>query len=375
MRIPARNKSLYILLTAVVVLSAILLAPHLLDVKAIKGKVADRLRQDLHGEVAIGALQLRWLPTPHVFVRDLDINNDELKASLPVVDLYPDWLSLLPGRPYALRSLVLKRPQIVLKKLAGKGAAIKLPSLAVKVVDGSIVTPAIDTIEPVDVPSLSLSSVNATINMDPQSLSLSVSGSAPFVKNLALKGRVDLDSLRYEARVDCKGLVLRKGKVLPPGVVSDFAAGDSLLSFGANIEGEGTDNFSGEIIGDMPCLLYTAKGRETPINCGFGNFSIKKEGRAFSLKINDFEVKEPGLSLKGVVSRTPEDGLPDKWHIDLAAEKLDLAAIRSGVLNMLPTNKIAALVCDIVRSGEANSGSFRFDGPLSDMAHLHSMTI
>ena len=376
MRIPAIKKSIYIFSAIVAILAVIVfLTPHMLDVKVIKDKVADRLRHDLRGDVVIGAIHLHWLPTPHVAVTDLSVDNDMFTASLPGVDLYPDWFSLLPWRESALQFIELSHPQVNLKKIGAAGAAPKLPSLTVKIQDGSLTTPAIDTGGAVNVPAISVSSINSRVKIDPRFVSLRFSGSAPFVEKIEMKGRFDLSSLKYDAEVECLGLVIRKGSIQKAGAGGDFTTGDSVLSLRWNIKGQGTNSFSSDIIGDMPCLLYQAEGGETPINCGFGEFSIKKDGRALSLEIKDLEILEPGLSLSGIVSRTPADGALDKWHIDLAAKKLNLTAIRSGLLNIFPTDKIVALVCDIVRGGTAESGSFRFDGPLADLAHLHLMTI
>ncbi len=375
MLISAIKKALLIFLAAVTILTAVvILAPNLLQIKALKGKVTARLRHDLHSQVAMGAIQWRWLPTPHVVIHDLGIDNDQFEASLPIADFYPDWLSFLPSNPLGLRSVVLTEPQLRLKKI-GSHSATRLPTLTVKIKNGSISTPAINAGESKNVPSFNFTAIDATMDTSPESFSLQISGIAPFVKKISMQGQIDLKTLHYQGEVDCQGLILRKGSILSARADNNLAAIDSVLSLKSSISGEGKKNFNWNIIGDMPCLLYQSKGKKTPINCGFGDFTISKEGETLSLKINELEVREPALALHGMVSRTPKDGDADQWHIDLTAKKLDLAAIRAGVLNLLPQNKIAALVCNIVRSGEANSGSFKFDGPLTDLAHLRKMTI
>ncbi|MDH3360577.1 MAG: hypothetical protein OEL55_06865, partial [Desulfobulbaceae bacterium] len=252
MRIPGRKTSLYILLVAVAVLAAIVfIAPRLLDVKAIKGTVAAHLRHDLHGEVAIGAIQLLWLPTPHVHVRDLSIDNDILKAKLPGVDLYPSWISLLPGITTSVKSVVLTQPQVVVKKIAAGKAMPKLPSLTVEIIDGSITTPGVDTGKAIDIPALSFSSVNASIDMDADSLALRINGSSSFVEKLSFTGKVNLSTLRYMADVDCQGLIVHKGSIVQGDAGKDFAAVDSVLNVKGSINGQGAYSFSSNIIGDM----------------------------------------------------------------------------------------------------------------------------
>ncbi|MFC1512937.1 AsmA-like C-terminal domain-containing protein [Thermodesulfobacteriota bacterium] len=375
MRIPAKKRAIIIFLAAMMMLPAIvfLVIPELLHVEVIKGKVVTRLRHELQGEVTIADIKWHWLPTPHVSVSDLDIDNELLKASLPATDLYPDWLSFFPDRPLGLRTVVLHQPRINLKKIGVGGAVPQLPSLTVRINDGVIATPGIDTGEAVDIPALSFAAVDATVEMFPDFFAFRISGSAPFVEELSIQGEIDLPSLRYSADMECRGVILHKGPRLATGL--NVVAADSVLNLKSRIRGEGVNRFRCDVIGDMPCLLYKAERGKIPINCGFADFSIDKEGGALSLTINEFEVLEPALSLSGVVKRTPAVDVADQWHIDLAAKKLDLTAIRAGLLNFLPEDKITALVCDIVRGGEADSGSFLFDGPLADLAHLRKMSI
>lgn len=371
------KKPLSISLAAIAILSAILLlVPNVLKIKALRNKVAENLRHELHGEVDIDAIAWHWFPTPHVAVQSLEINNDLLDAELPDVDIYPDWLSFFPGRRISVRSVELRKPDISLKKIGGNSQQeVSLPAIIVKIKDGTITTPALAVGKRNKIPALAFSSINAILNTTPESLAIKLRGSAPYLKEISMQGRLNLATLRYSAEIDCQGLVLSKGNILPADGNTMFSTSDAVLSLKSKISGEGTTRFNGNIVGDMPCLLYKTAGEKMPVNCGFGDISIKKDGRAFALVVNALEVREPNLSLSGIVSRTPQDGADDQWHIDLDAKKVDLTAIRSGVLNLLPNNEIAALVCDIVRSGEANSASFSFDGPLADLAHLRKMTI
>lgn len=105
MLISAMKKPLSISLTAIAILATIvfLVVPNVLNVKALRGKVVEHLRQQLHGEVAIDAIKWRWFPSPHVAVSALDIDNELLNAKLPNIDIYPDWLSFLPGREITVR--------------------------------------------------------------------------------------------------------------------------------------------------------------------------------------------------------------------------------------------------------------------------------
>ena len=372
----AKKTVLYIILAAAVTLPAIAyLAPKILHVDAITATIAERLQQEIPGEVSMGGMQWRWLPFPHVSIRDLKIDNEHLQAALPVAALYPDWLAILTGQPARLRSITLKDPRIILKKIESSSTVPQLPSLLIKIKNGSIITPRIDAGGIPALPALSLSAVNGILDMTPSTLACRISGSAPFVKKVTLKGNLELPSLRYNAEIDCQKLILRKGSTLSTGAIGDLTVADSVLNLKSRVNGEGTARFTLDLVGDLPCLLLHAQERELPINCGFADLSIQKDGPALSLAIRELEIKKPAITLHGSLRRTPVAGGADQWHVDLAAKKIDLAAIRSGVLATLPQDEIAAMVCDIVRKGNADSASFKFNGPLTDLAHLRKMTI
>ncbi|MDH4322016.1 MAG: AsmA-like C-terminal domain-containing protein, partial [Desulfobulbaceae bacterium] len=351
------------------------LAPKILHVDAITATIAQRLQQEIPGEVTMGDVQWRWLPFPHVSVHKLRIDNEHLQADLPIAALYPDWLAILTGQPARLRSITLKDPRIILKKIERSNTVPQLPSLSLKIKNGSLTTPRVDAGGIPTIPALSMSAVNGILKMTPSTLAGRLSGSAPFVKKVTLKGNLDLHTWRYKAEIDCQKLILRKGSTIRTDAIGDLAIADSVLNLKSRVSGEGATRFKLDLIGDLPCLLLHAQEKELPINCGFADLTIEKDGPALSLAIRELEIREPSITLQGSLRRTPVADAADQWHVDLTAKKLDLAAIRAGVLAVLPQDEVAVMVCDIVRSGNADSASFRFNGPLTDLAHLRKMTI
>ncbi len=384
MRKTAKKAFLILLLVLAVCSFFAALTPQLLRLEGIRAGIADQLQSALEGEVTVGTLRWRWLPLPHLEANDARIQNDQLDLTIPVALLYPDWPALFFGGRIEPGTLVLKRPRLHLKESFvptlpdDNNLADVLPRLTLVVRDGEVTTSAMAIPDrQAHLPPLEFTVPKATLTLTARRIGIKLHASAKRLKDFYLDGWFEPATHRYDFVSDCQGLALHsdRGAALNNGNIVPL---DSVVNLSGGIKGTGLAEFSGRLVGDLPCLLYEPQGRKVAISCGYGDVAISKKDNRLRLAVNKLELKNPGFTLHGEVSRAtaPADpAAPPVWHIDLAATDLDLTAIRSTLLTLLPKDQITAEVCDIVRSGRARSGSFRFDGPLADLEEISKMTI
>jgi len=351
------------------------LAPNLLKLETVRVNIADMLSKQLGSEFVTTDIRWVWLPFPHLSLLNARINNAHTEATLPEVSIYPDWLSAL-RTAVKVDKIRLKNPHIHIKELAvPKERTISLPQTRI-VVENGLLTFKAGLIMPDVLKSgtLSYSITESELLIEQDRLKFSFQGNTPFSKNINILGQVNFSDHSYLLKIDCQRLMLyhsvtslADGKLIPV---------EPEVNLTGYVKGVGLDSFQAGLKGSFPCFVVKPRDRELLVNCGSADMYLEKTGGLLSLKIDQLEVKEPGLTLQGVVERrVQEPSQAPLWHINLNASDLNLSEIRQGVLTLWGNNKIAAEVCGIVLGGKAKAASFLFDGPASDLEHIENMTI
>jgi hypothetical protein len=357
---------------------ALFILPKALEIERIRTRVSHELGERFHGDVTMDAIRWEWLPTPHLRLENLRAMNEEVECVVPESEMYPAWRALFRGE-VDLGDIVFKRPRIHLSTLnapaALEEAGTVIPPARITVTQGSISVNAGETLPGwLDRDVLAFSNADAVLELRDGSLSLNFFCTPPHGKSLELHGSLNVAKRAYTLELRVEGL-------MPHRFLGALAEGspvpvDSEANFRAVVDGEGFDQVRAAVRGDFPCLKVRPRDREMLLSCGAMDLLVEKAGRKLSVAVHNLELMDPGLRLKGSVTRTsPDDGGQAEWDIQIEAADIDLAGIREKVLALYGGHSVADQVCGIVLGGRARSAAFSFKGPTSDFRRLEAMTI
>lgn len=351
------------------------IGPYLLHLKKVQDRIVTTLSKEFGSTITIRDIRWHWLPLPRISLLDAKGGNSRVEFLLPEIVLYPSWASL-SHLDFSAEKILLIRPRVLVKARGETSAAKEFLLTATKVVvqdgtlrlDRKIKLPGIDRPE-----DLVFSFTRSEVEILPKGVRFISGGKTSFCDSLELSGTYDILPRHYDIDFNFRGLALQKGISSALGGLLVPTAPE--VNGVGHIEGTGLDEIKASLQGEIPCFTVKPEERQLLVNCGFADLLFEKSGNDMFLKINRMEAREPELLLHGIIERNVAAAGPPQWHIDLSGENLDLSGIRKGVLTLWGDNKIAAKVCEIVQGGRARKATYRFDGPLSDLKHLHTMTI
>jgi hypothetical protein len=154
---------------------------------------------------------------------------------------------------------------------------------------------------------------------------------------------------------------------------------ESAISLRGHVSGKGTESFAAAVTGDFPCFVAPSGTESYLLDCGSADLRINKDPSGITLDINELQIKNPGLVLSGKIARLTDKNATGEtepvWLIDLTGKKLDLSAIRKGVLTLWGDHHITQTVCDIVLGGKATQATFYLKAPLADFSSVQQMKI
>jgi len=371
------GKNILILVIALAIL--VVLAPRFLQLEALQNRIVDFLSSRLESRVTIEMIHWDWLPLPHVSLHNTTIANDEATFFLPETRLFPHWKIFFLQLEKAGR-IHLLNPQGRLhltKDRQETGTVTTFPAAKLTIENGTF---DID-IEDSDIVELrhgiTLSGVQANIRSKGSTVSWKVETAAPFSNRITASGAIDLGSHVYSLDFDCRALNLYKAIAAAAG--DRIRPLDSPVNLTGHMQGEGLKKFRSELQGEFPGFAVRYLEKDILFNCGRASLILQKEEGDFSLAIDEFELKKPALRLSGIVKRSVRaDGggeNPPLWRIDLKAAQADLAATRKEILAVFGSNRIAHIVCNVVRGGTAKQAGFFFEGPVSGFHDIDNITV
>jgi len=353
------------------------LTPLWIDKEDARFLLTAHLNRTFAKEFAISGLSWNWLPTPALTLHQTTITGERFTVTAPEVRLGPDWPALLRGelRP---RTIVMIRPRLDLRswETARGGMVPSLPAgTVIRIQEGRISIPVTEIHQPLlRTDTVVLDAVEGEVTGEAGGTSLELHAIAPFSDRLTVQGRHLTPGRTFELLVRSEGLQLHKtilslvdGRLLPV---------ESKVDLSGRLSGSGPDDFRLDLQGDFPCFLVKPGDRAVLFNCGVVDLTLARKNVDLELRIAKFKVKDPGITLTGLVSRKiPAAGGAPLWHLDLGAEEVDLAEVREAVFTLWGDSEPARIVCDTVRGGRADQATFRFDGPAADFRHIEAMAI
>jgi hypothetical protein len=363
------------------------LAPNLLFLTSAQKTVSEQIGRILNSELTVENMQWSWLPLPHLTLINAHISNEYSRSSLPHINIYPDWRmifaqSFIPGK------IQLENPDIIITKhiisQPGRSAEDSLPALNVSIANGKVT---------IAVPGkyrdymfddhIQLDDINGSIKIVSQQIALDFTAFSSFSKKLDLQGHINPEGNNYKFIADCQDIRLHRlvksfygGRLIPSESTSRMALA---------VTGTGMQKMEVSLEGNLPAFVVKLDEHEVLLSNTKADLALIKSGPLFRVTVKDLEMQEPGFNLSGMVERktaalspgaeTTETLPIPLWNLDLRGTDLDLSAIRAKVLTLWGDTKTARTVCNVVRSGKAASGAYRFSGKSADFRNLDSMII
>lgn len=373
------SKKIYIPTLLVIFFTALVfLGPQLLDIDTVRSKVASVISAKSGWRLDAAQLDWYWLPTPHFSLRDTTISQKGILLTLPETRIFPLWWSLLRQK-IELQEVKLIKPELRIKSLPGDSnqPEISLPTAKITVIDGSVILSDGLFAGPAHLFPLTISEIDATVNMTPDRGEFRLSGKSPHFAFMELAG--EFTPANHGFRIDYEINSLQAHNLFPAMENKRLLPIKSTISLQGRITGSGTEQFDVSLNGDFPCFIAPSETEPFLLDCGEADLTIRKNGADLTIDINALQLKNPGLVLSGKIARStakngPEGTLP-LWLVDLTGKDLDLTAIRKGVLTLWGDLPLAHEVCDIVLGGRAKQASFHFEGPLTGFKSIQQMEI
>ncbi len=373
-------KRIYIPALLIIFFTAlVLLSPRLLDIDVVRSRVAEVVSAKSGWQIDAAQLDFYWLPTPHFSLRNTNLTKEDALLVLPETRIFPLWRSLLLKK-FELREVQLINPELRIESFAFNNERPRqgsLPQALITVTGGSVIfDDGLFTDQALLLP-LSISDIGATITLTPEQAEFQLAAKSPYFNFLELEGAFTPADLAYKMAYEINGLKFHK--LVPALADQRLLPVESAISLQGTISGTGTEQFKATLAGDFPCFVAPSNTESFLLDCGSADLEIIKDDDDFTIAINELQLKNPGLILRGRIAKSTASPAAENtapvWLVDLTGKELDLTAIRKGVLTLWGDNHIARTVCDIVLGGKASQATYFFKAPLAGFNSIEQMKI
>ncbi len=375
---------------AVLTLTAQVLAPRIIDLESVRGRVQTALSDATAGIVTFDRLDVALLPRPRAQVRRLRISvPGSFEGTIDSLDIYPKILPLFTGKlrvakviadapDLAVRLAAMpagkpqsKRPEMLTalkKSIADGGTRLSAlaPNLAIVIRHGRIVLSIAQH------PPVAIERLDAAIVLPPRGFSVQVACGSSFWKDLALDAQLDPQTLSAEGSLKVEGL---KPHLLNPFFFPNGRSpiGDSLVNLDLSFRTDGVKYFHATGSGSAPQLRFFRDGRSMQIARARFRGILELDERHAAVDLNDLEAVSPRLTLQG---RLNTEFTEPRSEITLTGRNIDIQELRHAVLFFAKDVKAVQVIFNILRAGIVPAITFEFSGAaLSDLSDLKQIRI
>ncbi|MDT8335039.1 MAG: hypothetical protein RQ753_05035 [Desulfurivibrionaceae bacterium] len=373
------SKRVYLTLLLIISFGALVfLGPRLLDIDAVRSKVAAMISAKSGWRIDAAQLDWYWLPTPHFSLHDTTVQRNGIRLLLPETRIFPLWRSLL-GQKVELGRINLIGPELRIGPSAtGRDpAGIFIPQAGITITEGSVIFDESPLAGQAHLFPLTIDHIKGSIDLDPGRSRFQLTSESAHFNFMNLEGVFSPATLDYEVAYEINGLNFYN--LLPALQDERLLPVKSAISLGGRINGTGAERIRASVLGDFPCFVAPSAIESFLLDCGSVDLEINKDGGDLTIKIRELQLKNPGMVLSGEIARlTGNDGAENRdpvWLVDLAGRELDLTALRQGILTLWEDNEIARTVCDIVLGGKAARAAYYFKAPLRGFRDIKQMKI
>lgn len=317
-----RKRITYWLLgTAAVVLTILLVLPYLIDSDTLKAKLQTTIERQAGGKVEFQQVKLSFLPRPSITLHQIKLDiPEQVQGTVGAIQVYPDLLALLSGQ-VRLAKLILESPEVVLNVTdAHTGKEKPSTEVTFSTLQNSLSKGLAPLVMAAPDLALVINNGTLTLNQGKQTLGL--------FTNLALKLELD---------VSVSGSLQAKLQ----GSVSDLT-----LHHNGHQESLEDLALSGTLLADEKMI---------------------------ALSIENLVLAKPGLQLKGDLK---SGSASPAFEVDLQATGLDVDAIRKTALALAGDTSPTKEIFDYLRGGTVPQISFHSQGETaSELGDLKNIVI
>ena len=364
-----------LLLCLLVLATSVYFAPKLLTVNQVQSELVRQLELAMGADISMKEMRWRWAPLPHLTLFQAAIKNDSFVISLPKTRIYPNWKTLLHGT-VSVGRLYLQSPKVTIKpsfySTDTTTTLPQLPTANITVDEGSLYLAPYDN-QNLQLIKNSFTHIQLQVRHTSDYAVLSMHSQASFASDINWQVRLFHNENSYSSSLAVKTFDLSKLISSAYGTIQPLP---SAIDFGCDIIGQGHESISLLFDGSIPDFSLQRLDSPAPLKFSTAKLLLEKKGEEFSAKIYELGLSDPETTFSGLVKRYfPPDSQEAFYRLDLAAENIDLSAVRTKLLTLLGDNAITQTVCNIVRSGRAKSATYTFDAPLAGFELVSAMTI
>ncbi|MBE0604530.1 MAG: hypothetical protein IH611_13010, partial [Deltaproteobacteria bacterium] len=361
-----------------------LLAPRLLDTKAVRDLAVSELERRAGVRFSYARAGFAFFPRPRVVVEDAAFDIPGVaQGKIPKLEATPELLPLLLGK-VRVGSLLLESAHLRVKipaapkpakafsaeefegKIASFLAALEksAPAAVVSIRNGRL--DLSDSAGPI----VSLRDLDARVGLPPERMTLSARCASGYWDNLSIESVLRPEGLRGDTRVDVENFRIGDfaGR-LAPGAAPWL--GESVLTLRGRIASEGLRNGKAEFAGGVPVLTVRRGARSRTFRADTFKGSAEWTGKGLRAAFANLSIDDPRVRLSGMLTLDRES---PAVKARMEGREADIPSIRSAILALAGDVPAVRAALGVVRGGTLSRFSLEAGGKSPrDLADFRSL--
>jgi hypothetical protein len=357
-------------LCLIVLFSAALLLPRIVDSQAARERIHTFLLTRTDGNVTIENIDLRWLPRPAVVARGASLSfAKEVSGKIQSIEVYPSIMGLLRGHLDISRvevasptlSVRLPKPgdepfnidelEASIRALISS-IATEIPGMIVGVTDGSV------EVSIGDRPPVMITGLHGRLVAPPGEMRLQISSRANVFDSLRVEESIAGDTLATKGSIKIDRLRLRESLASLFPRPDEYVTGGE-ISLDVALTSVGLKKIKAEVEGSVPSLGLVRRDRKTVIaGMRFKSVVSRDEG-IISAVIQRLDLASPRLTATGELS---VDSASSTAQLNLAGRDLEVSQLRDTALKIAGDLEIVEDLFDHVKGGQVPQITFQAAG-------------
>jgi hypothetical protein len=357
-------------LCVILLFAVVLLLPRILDSQTARETIRAFLLTKTNGNVAIGNIDLTWLPKPAVVVHGATLSfADKVSGKIQSIEVYPSIMGLFRGRLDISRVEVVSPAIAVhlsewteepfnIDEIEGKirtlvaSFATEIPGMIVGVRSGSV------EIRIGDRPPVVIKELEGRLVAPPGEMQLQISSRANVFDSLRVEESIAGDTLATKGSIKINRLRLRESlAALFPR--PDEYIQDGEISVDVVLTSVGLKKIKAEVEGTSPSLGLVRRDRKTVIEGVTFKGVISRDEGIVSAVIQRVDLVSPRLTATGELTIDPA---ASTVQLKLAGRDLDVSGVRETALKIAGDVGIVEDVFRHVKGGQMPEISFQATG-------------
>ncbi|MBF0100567.1 MAG: AsmA-like C-terminal domain-containing protein [Desulfobacterales bacterium] len=343
----------------------VIFAPLLVQLEHIKNPIANYISTQLNNHVHFQEIQIRYFPRPYIDLNQLTIQIDSQKyGKIESVRVFPKLSELFKGN-FTIADIQVISPQFtcvsttpshnqlsaMLEKLRSNISYLA-SVFNIQISQGQFVWQQNKN-------SLEFSNINSTLNINQRDITIAISGNSNFCESVEMQYELIRDDMHGKGSLDIKHLK-------PNAILLDLChrfhlpVYDLSLNLRAELNHYTTDRFQIKCSAFLPFAEFYDEPGLFQTNQITSDVEIILNKQAITLNINQLQVTDPNLNLKGT------------WHVDfashvhsfrLSSDSLDIDSVKQ--IKCVINHRVLSRILDIVQQGFIPQLSVEYKGLMS----------